>query len=476
MEKKKIEKLPDLPGIYIFKDEREDVLYIGKANSILKRVKDHFTLASRSPKERSLLEKTRKVDYIVTASEPEALLLESVLIKENRPRYNINFKDDKSYPCVKITLGEEYPSIYITRKKTQDGSLYLGPYPNVKKLRTTLKTLREIFPYRHCRRLPKSACLYFHLQLCQAPCVEKVDREEYRKNILAIIRSLLGELEQVVKELTQEMDFYVKRQEFERAALVRDRIKAMGKISSLFGFDESINTLQAIKQKLNLPHLPRIIDGVDISNISGKLASGSVIRFRDGAPDKDFYRRFRLKRDNFIDDYQMMKEVVLRRYRDALEAGEKWPDLIILDGGKGHLNKIDSALQKELNLDLPLIAYAKGRDVIFSKYRKEEVRFAPGSSEKNLLQRIRNEAHRFAIGYHRLLRKKKMQHSIFEEIPGVGKRKAGWILTQLETLGSLESLAPSDLKKVKGIGDILANRIYAYLKQKGNREASGRSA
>lgn len=463
MEKAKINSLPDLPGIYIFKNKSGEIIYIGKANSIRKRVKEHFVFKNKSPKESSIISETKVIDFVITASEPEAILLESYLIKEEQPRYNIIFRDDKTFPCVKVTLEEEYPSIFITRRKIEDGSLYLGPYPNVKKLRLTLKILRAIFPFRSCRHFPKSLCLYYHLNLCLAPCVIKIDRNLYRKNILAIIKALLGDLDGVIKDLTSEMDACVQRNEFEQAAVIRDKIKALGKVKSLFGRDESISTSESIRKKLNLPHLPRVIDGVDVSNISGTSAAGSVVRFRDGEWDKNFYRRFKLKKQDFINDYEMMAEVVLRRYKEAREAKEQMPDLIILDGGKGHLNFIDKVLKKDLNLNLSLIAYAKGKDVIFSKHKKGEIKFATGSSEKNLLQRVRDEAHRFAIGYHKLLRGKKMKQSIFEGIPGIGEIKLKSILSQFE---DLENLSPQNLKKIKGIGNVLAERIYNHFKKK----------
>ncbi len=466
MEKNKINKLPDLPGVYIFRNKNRRILYIGKANSIRKRIKDHFTQSGKVLKEANIIGQAEKLEFIITASESEALLLEAYLIKRKQPRYNINFRDDKSYPSVKITLKEDFPRVSITRIKKSDGSLYLGPYPDVKELMSSLKILRFVFPFRSCRLFPKSACLYFHINLCPAPCMGKIDKDEYRKNIVEVIKSLLGDIDGVMEDLTHDMDICVEGRKFEKAALIRDRLKALGKVSVLFGGYKSINVQENIRQKLNLPHLPRVIDAVDVSNISGTSAVGSVVRFKDGAPLKNYYRRFRIKKQNFIDDYRMMAEVVIRRYRNVTEKDA--PDLIILDGGKGHLNRIDEVLKDNLNLDFPLIAYAKGKDVLYSKYKRAGSYFADGSAEKNILIRIRDEAHRFAVGYHKYLRSRKMQESVFSSIPGIGEERIKSILKQLNKIEDFKNISFDDLKKIEGIGSVLAERVYEYIKQKRN--------
>jgi len=466
MEKKKIRPLPELPGVYIFKNSRGEIIYIGKAKSISKRVKDHLALRTNSLKERNIVSEIADVEYIVTSSESEALLLESYLIKERQPRYNVNYRDDKTYPWVKISLSQEFPRVYVTRRKRDDGSLYLGPYPDVGSLRRALKTIRKIFPYASCRNLPRSACLYYHLSLCPAPCIKKIGKLEYRKNIIGIIKVLLGDIQGLIQDLTQEMDKCVKNSEFEKAAVIRDKIRALGSISVLFTKDESLNVLDNIKEKLNLPQLPRIIDAVDVSNISGTSAVGSVVRFKDSVPHKQFYRRFKLKRQDYINDYEMMAEVIFRRFNDILKNKEELPDLILVDGGKGHLNTVDKLLREKFDIDIPVIAYAKGKDAIYSKYRRQEINFSRGSSEKHFLERIRNEAHRFAIGYHKLLRRKRAKISVLQEVPGMGREKIKRVLKVLDKLGGLENINIQDLKRIQGIGDVLAERIYTYLKEK----------
>ncbi|MDP8216717.1 MAG: excinuclease ABC subunit UvrC [Candidatus Kaelpia imicola] len=470
--KEKIDKLPDLAGVYIFKDVKRETIYIGKAKSIFKRVYNHFYSKNTSSKSERLISRVKNIDYIITSSEAEALLLESYLIKREKPFYNISLKDDKSYPYLKIMLKDDFPRIFVARNKSKDGSLYLGPYPDVKGLKLTLKILRGIVPFRSCRNFSKNGCLYLHIGFCPGPCLSKISQAEYRKSILIIVKTLLGDREGVVKDLTEEMDGYVKDREYEKAAKVRDRLRALGGSSGIFGLSGGINVLENIKKILNLPKVPRIIDAVDISNISGTSAAGAVVRFKDGVRDKNLYRKFRLKKQNFIDDYEMMSEVMLRRYRDLFKKKEDLPDLIMLDGGKGHLNRISAIINKDFKIDIPLIAYAKGRDLIHSGYRKSPVALSQNSLEKNLLIRIRDEAHRFAIGYHRRLRGKRMKKTAFENIPGVGISKVNAVLKYLSDLGRYKDISVSDLKRIKGIGDMLAGRIYNYVKKKGIKETS----
>jgi len=467
LQKEKIAKLPDLTGVYIFKDAKGDTIYIGKAKSISKRVSTHFCSKDKSLKSKRLISKISDIDYIVTSSESEALILESYLIKREKPFYNVSLRDDKSYPYLKITLKDNFPRIFITRNRRKDGSLYLGPYSDVGSLKLTLKTLREVVPFRSCNHLNKNGCLYIHIGLCPGPCLNKISQSEYRRNILIIIRTLLGDREGVVADLVKEMDTYKQSREYEKAVKVRDRLRALGSSSGIFGFNGGINVLENIKNILNLPKLPRIIDAIDISNISGTSAVGGVVRFRDGVKDRKFYRKFKLKKQNFINDYEMMSEVVLRRYKDLIKKREVLPDLIMLDGGKGHLNKINDLIDKNLDINLALIAYAKGKDVIHSKYKREPVALSKNSLEKNLLIRIRDEVHRFAIGYHRSLRSKSMKKSSFDDLPGIGRSKVNVILKYLSGLDSYRDISISDLRKIQGIGDMLAGRIYDYVKQKG---------
>ncbi len=471
MQKGKISRLPDSAGVYIFKDRKGDIIYIGKSKSISKRVYSHFCSKDKSLKSQSLISRTSDIDYIVASSEHEALLLESYLIKKEKPFYNISLRDDKSYPYLKITLQEDFPRIFITRKKTKDGSLYLGPYPDLKGLRLSLKTLREVIPFRSCRYLKKSGCLYVHIGLCSAPCLKKISRAEYRKDIITIIRVLLGDREKIIEDLSKEMDAHTESREYEKSAKIRDRLRALGSSSGIFGFNGGIAVLENIKGILNLPKLPRTIDAVDISNISGTSAAGGVVRFKDGVKDKTFYRKFKLKKQGFIDDYKMMSEVILRRYKNLSKNKERGPDLIILDGGRGHLNKISNLIAKELDTEIALIAYAKGRDFIHSKYKKNPVALLDNSLEKNLLLNIRDEAHRFAVGYHRSLRKKRIRESSLNNLSGIGASKVAALLKYLSELESYDDISISDLKRIKGIGNMLAERVYDHVKKRRDRKA-----
>ncbi|MDD5614279.1 MAG: GIY-YIG nuclease family protein, partial [Candidatus Omnitrophica bacterium] len=400
MEKSRLKILPDLSGVYIFRDKDRKIIYIGKAKSIKKRVKSHFSSKARPD---NLICKTERVDFIITSSETESLLLESYLIKKEKPYYNIVFRDDKTYPVVKVTLKEDFPRILITRKIERDGSLYIGPYPDAGELRAAVGTLRELFPFRSCKRINPKGCLYAGINLCPAPCLGKISKKEYRGNIFSAVKALLGE-EDIISRLILDMDIFVKKQDFENAAIVRDKLKALSGISAVFEIKSKINILENIKLKLNLPKLPIVIDAVDISNISGSSATGAVVRFKDAEAVKELYRRYKIREQNIVDDYKMVSEVVERRFKSLLENKYELPDLMIIDGGKGHLNRVYKIMQDFFPAQIPLAAYAKGKDVLYSKYRNGAVSFASDSPEKMLLMKIRDEAHRFALSYHRNLR------------------------------------------------------------------------
>jgi excinuclease ABC subunit C len=459
---KEINKLPDLPGVYIIRDKKQEVLYIGKANSIIKRIKNHISQLKIDSKENSIFKKAEKIEYLITSSETKALLLEYKLIKEIFPYFNVNYRDGKTYPYIKLTIKEKYPRVSISREKHDSNSLYLGPFPNVKKLKEALKTLRSIFPFRTCKRIPKKGCLYYHLQLCPAPCIRRVDSKKYLQNIVALAKVLSGKIEDIIFNLTKKMNELVKNAKFEEAAKLRDKVQALGKISSIFIEDLSLNVLKNLKKKLNLTVIPRIIDAIDISNISGKYATGSVIRFKDNFPEKNFYRRFKIKMESKINDYAMISEVVRRRYKRAITESEPLPDLILIDGGKGQLSSAKKAL-KELNLSINIIAFAKGKEIVYSASKKQGVKFADGSGEKILLEKMRNEAHRFAISYHLKLRRKRAKESILDEISGVGHITKMKLLHAFSSIDELKKTEPEEISRRTGISEKLSRKILEYL-------------
>jgi excinuclease ABC subunit C len=416
--KEKLKDLPDGPGVYVFKDERGKALYVGKATSLKKRVSSYFRKSPYySPKAEALILNVKDLEYIRTPSEAQALLLEANLIKENQPRYNVEFRDDKSFPKVKIT-NEDFSAIFICRPKRKNKARYFGPYTNAKLLRQALRAIRRVFPFRSCRTMPKSVCLNYYLNLCPAPCIGKINRRDYREIIEKICLFLEGKLEELIKDLSIKMEKEAKEKNFERATKLRDQIKALSSlIESCLPAGQtgewqvgSKQELEELKKRLNLPNLPRRIEAFDISNIFGKEAVGSMVWFYDGKPNKNNFRRFRIKTVEEIDDYKMLAEVIQRRYRRVKKEKLPYPDLIIIDGGKGHLSVAKRELKRS-GLSLPLMGIAKGEEQIYVVGKRTPLILPSTSAALHLLQRIRDEAHRFALAYHHILRRKKTLES-----------------------------------------------------------------
>lgn len=403
--KNKIAELPDSAGVYIFKDAQGKIIYIGKAKSLKSRVNSYFG-GDLSNKTVALMAKVSDIEYKVTVNESLALLLEASLIHQYKPRYNVSLRDDKSFPFVKIT-NEEFPAVYITRKKQTDGSHYLGPYTDAKLLREALKIIRRRFPYRSCKKLPKKACLYWRLKLSPAPCIGKISKEEYGRIIEDICLILEGKTDSLIKRLSEDLILKARAQEFEEAARIRDQINALGSIGqSQVSFSRK-EEMEALKRLLKLDRLPQRIEAFDISNIYGKEATGSMVSFYKGLADKDNYRKFRIKTVETIDDYKMLNEVIHRRYCRLIEEKSPLPDLILVDGGRSHLLTAQKKL-KELGVRIPLVSIAKELENIYIPGSKRPIRFKSDNLALNLIRRIRDEAHRFAIAYHHILRRKKI--------------------------------------------------------------------
>jgi excinuclease ABC subunit C len=395
---------PDTAGVYLMKDNRGNVIYVGKANSLKKRLSTYFS-KDVSGKTIILMSHVRGIEWRLAPTEPLALFLEAGLIKKYKPRYNISLRDDKSFPLVKIT-DEEFPAICITRKKKSDGSRYFGPYTSAKLLREALKTIRKYFPYRSCRQLPAEERTYYQLGLSPAPCAGKIDKGEYAKTIENISLILEGKTDDLIGRLSEEMDRRAKEHKFEEAAKIRDRMSALSSIGiiSSGAFKEE---LEDLKNLLKLQKAPERIEAFDISNISGQEACGSMVSFYKGVPDKNNYRRFKIKTVQKIDDYRMLSEVVRRRYSRLIAEGLSLPDLILIDGGKQHLL---TALRvfKNLDLNIPSVSIAKEKENIYVEQKKGPIRLKSDTPALNLIRRIRNEAHRFAVSYHHILHRKKI--------------------------------------------------------------------
>ena len=403
--KNKIASVPDAAGVYIFKDSKGQILYVGKAKSLRKRLSSYLG-RDLSSKTIALMSNVSDVEYRLTPTESLALLLEASLIHKYMPRYNVSLRDDKSFPLVKITH-EEFPAICITRKRKLDAAYYFGPYTNARLLREALKIIRRYFPYRSCKQLPREACIYYRIGLSPAPCIGKINKKEYAKTIENISLILEGKTEALIKKLSQEMNLKSKEQKFEEAAKIRDKIKALSAISQSPSSSIAFNEIEDLKNLLKLNKLPLRIEAFDISNIFGREATGSLVSFYKGFADKDNYRRFRIKTVDRIDDYKCLREVIHRRYLRLIEEKLPLPDLILIDGGRSHLSVADKEIKK-LGLNIPLVSIAKDKENIYTKNKSKPIRLALDTPALNLIRRVRDEAHRFAVSYHHVLRRKRI--------------------------------------------------------------------
>jgi len=403
--------LPDSFGVYIFKDKTDRPIYVGKALSIKKRVRDHFSLKDKSDKEKTLSEETVAVGAIAVDSEIEALILEANLIKKYQPKFNSSLKDDKDYLYIKIT-NELFPKVLTARKRDlKDSSSFFGPFPSANKVRSTLKLLRRIFPYSTCGPNQKKACLYYHLGLCPGVCTGQISESDYKNNIKNLTLFLQGRKRQVLETLEKQLAVYSKKLEFEKAEQIKKNIEAISYVTKpqrlLFDYtEESVEKvrreeLQSLASTLGLKSNLDRIEGYDISNISGKQAVGSMVVFTKAASDRDEYRRFKIRTVEGINDPAMMAEVLRRRFANDWPS----PDFIIVDGGKTQLNAALGVL-KSLGLKIPIIGLAKRFEEIYVPNKARPIKLRYDSSALKLIQRLRDEAHRFAITYHRKLRSK----------------------------------------------------------------------
>ena len=397
--KAEIKKLPFSCGVYIMKDKRGKVLYVGKAASLRKRVASHFYKDQFLPNKELLVRDIRSIDCIVCDSEAKALLLERSLIKEKRPKYNIALRDDKSFPLVELSL-EAFPRIRTTRKRKK-ACRYFGPYPHSRDLRQALELIRKIFPFRTCLTLPKKECLYYHISLCPGPCIGKVSKAEYGRTIRAISLLLEGKRKGLMDILRRDMDRASKALAFERASLLRDKLIA---VSSLYGVKREYQQLFLLKEALRLKKMPSRIEAIDISNIRAKQATGSVVVFENGVPFKSEYRRYRIE-GKPPDDISMIRQVLARRVESRLKKKKRLSDLIVIDGGLAQVNAAKDVLSR-YGLSIPVIGIAKKQEEIWSPHASEPLRLPRSSAALQVVQRLRDEAHRFAHKYHLYLRKK----------------------------------------------------------------------
>ena len=414
------------PGIYLFLDQKGNVLYVGKAKNLKKRVSSYFQKnITLGVKTKHLILNTTKVKTIVASSEIEALLLEVNFIKKYQPKYNSKLTDGKAYPLIKITTKDKYPKILVVRKTDNSGSFFFGPYPDTGAMRLVIKTIRRIFPFQSVLNHPNKLCLYYHLGLCPCPPVNnsKELSIEYKKNIKHIVDFLNGEIKKITNDLIAEREKLSREEKFEKANLIQKKIEAIilstnpvtrtfdNNIDPNLSIDITLNSLnllskEFLRRNIKILNLNRI-ECYDISNISGKFAAGSMVVFTNGKKDPTSYKRFkiRLYAKDSPDDYTMLSEIILRRFNH-----KEWeyPSLIIVDGGKGQVSII-SSLMKELKINIPVIGLAKRNETIITE-RLEEVKLPKTSPALHLIMRIRDEAHRFALSYHKKLRLKSLQN------------------------------------------------------------------
>jgi len=416
---KNLDNLPRKAGVYFFKMQDGTILYIGKANDIQKRVKSHFKSSSNIYiKDEIISFKDLTIDYIVTNSEIEALLLEAELIRKYQPLFNLRQKDDSSFPYILIT-NEKFPRIQFKRKlkgKKNEG-IYFGPFTRAKDVRETINFIIRAWKIASCtnKTLPKRRCLKYHINLCSAPCENKISREEYLENVKEVVQFLLGKnKEDIINEKIEKMKKLSDELKFEEAAKVRDQIFALKRTiehQELKIPQFKIKSgLKDLKDRLGLNKIPEVIEAFDISNIMSESIVGAMVQFRNGCPDKSNYRRFKIKSVNKQNDVATIAEIIRRRYSRVLRENKILPDLILIDGGKAQLNAAIKELEN-LGIDISninIIALAKRFDNIYSNH-KTNIKLPPSSPALLLLKRIRDEAHRFAISYHRILRSKKFR-------------------------------------------------------------------
>lgn len=391
--KKQLKNIPSRTGVYLFFYNKTPI-YIGKAINLKSRVNSYFQKSYKlSLRIKQMTELVTKVDYKLMDSEIEALIFEAELIKKYQPKYNIKSKDNKSYLYLAIDMKEDFPGIYFIRQGDlgKKGFRYFGPYTSAENLKQALRFLRKIFPFRSCLRLPKKSCLWYHIGQCQGPCEGKISKTEYHKILGQLIQFFKGKKQRLIKKLGNDMKVLVKKRQFESAAILRDRIFALKHLQNVW--------LTSGRFGKKIPHR---IECYDISNIFGKYATGAMAVFVEGGPDKSQYRKFKIRTVKKISDTQMLAEILKRRFKHS-----EWlmPNVIIIDGGKGQLNIAQKVILESTNLSIPIVAIAKGPK------RKVDRLFYKGKKvlkDKKLIQQVRDEAHRFAIKYHRWLRSKDM--------------------------------------------------------------------
>lgn len=423
----KVRTFPAQAGVYLMKDAQARVIYVGKAKNLRNRAGSYFNKQALSDQRiAGLLPEIADIDFIAVDSEVDALLLEARLIKDIQPRYNSDLKDDKTYPYLQIRIREDYPRVEFTRKPRRGAKLY-GPFTSARSLRGAIQVLQRIFRFRTCKLDINDGdeqwrwfrpCLLHNIRQCDAPCNFRITKEQYREQIRRLQMVLDGKKESLLKELDEAMKLASAELNFERAGKLRDQIKALNNLQLRGEVDKNLQPevfvldpkrgVRGLQKILKLEQLPRVIEGIDIAHFAGSETVASLVQFVDGVPFKPGYRRFRIQSVEGVDDFASIREVVMRRYRRLQTEDEVFPDIIMIDGGKGQLHAAQDAL-RHLKITQPcLISLAKKEEEIYRLDEAEPLKLSRNAAALRLLQYVRDEAHRFAQHYHKLLRHKKL--------------------------------------------------------------------
>jgi excinuclease ABC subunit C len=487
----KLKDLPAQPGIYFHKDASGAIIYVGKAAILRNRVRQYFQASRRrDPKTEALIAEIADTDWVTVESEVDALFVEAEMVRRYMPRYNILLRDDKSSMYVRINYDDPHPSVTYTRRPMDDKAKYFGPYFNGGEVRRALKYLRRVFPYStHTGVLPKRACLQYHLGLCPGIEEDKTTLNDYRANLRRLMQYLRGERARVVEHMEKDMEKAAKKQDFEKAAEIRNQYFALKALSKqiIFSDKEFLDIskdrgLQGLSDLLGLAEIPRRIEGYDISHMQGTDNVASMVVFTNGIPDKASYRKFKMRLPG-NNDFAHMEEAITRRLSEKNQKDWGLPSLFLIDGGKGQLASAIKA-RDALGVDRPMIGLAKREEEIVVHLEKSQVNVSKLELHKHnaivsetegflmillpknsdivkLLQRVRDESHRFAVSYHSILKGKRQTASLLDDIPGVGPATRKKLI---KTFGSLRGVREAPLQEVVAvIGEAKAKVVVAHL-------------
>ncbi len=477
---RKLKDLPDQPGVYMMRDAAGKVIYVGKAASLRKRVQSYFrqaTFRHADPKLRGMLHCVADLDYLVLRTEAEAAITEGRFIKDYRPRFNIQFKDDKRFPLLRISVQEPLPRLTKCRIAKQDGALYFGPYASGGAVNAAREFLERRLGLRVCRPVHPDAETYRHchndiLRFCSAPCAGKITEADYRARVDEACAFLHGERPAYLQEIRDRMAAAAADLQFEQAAALRDLLDQLHrairerhllrKTPELKAADgrQGVAELQAA---LDLAHPPRVIETYDISNISGTHAVGSMVCAVDGIPQKNRYRLFRIKTVTGSDDPAMMAEVIRRRHARAQQENQPLPDLVLVDGGITQVRAARAELDQLGLAALPVAGLAKRFEELHSDRDEVPRRLPDNSCALKVLQQIRDEAHRFALTYHRKLRARRIRESILDDIPGIGEHRKQQLLAHFGSVARLRQATAGEIAAAPGIGPATGAVIHQAL-------------